>query len=533
MLKKWIALLLSTAFVLAACHSPVYNQTAGNVADVKIKAADARLKSDNDAKPTPPLVVKQGPYVDTTPVSLASQPTWLSNHIVLRGDSLPFSYYSRIISSGANSNVLTKYQPGMDSTVNTSMSYSGTVKGALDLLAARTGYSYTVHNNSINWQAWVTKTFDVAFMPGSSDYMMGKKGGGAGTSSTTATGASVSSYVSSDESDSEYSSLSGKLSIWDDLEKTITQLLTPEGKVIVSQATTSVTIRDKPSTVELIGQYITNMNNNLTRQVLVKVQVLQVQLENDYTFGINWNMIISAFHNSPFIINGNYGTPVSISTFTPQNNTTPGVTALPQLGLNNASEDNANKIGQIPFYTILFNALNQQGKTSVVTEPRVVCLNNQVSVIRIVNSVGYLASVQNTTLAGTTGASAVNTVTSQLTPGTVVTGLTLYILPRILKQNVYLQVNADLSTAEPFTTVSSGGQNATSIQVPNITEKHFNQRSVIKSGDTLILSGFRQVSNTANANQFVTSQALGGKGSQQLNTETIVLITPFILPGSA
>jgi len=362
---------------------------------------------------------------------------------------------------------------------------------------------------------------------------MGKKGGGAGTSSTTASGASVSSYVSSDESDSEYSSLSGKLSVWDDLEKTITQLLTPEGKVIVSQATTSVTVRDKPSTVELIGQYISNMNNNLTRQVLVKVQVLQVQLENDYTFGINWNAVISAFHNSPFVINGNYGTPVSISTFTPQTNTAAGTTVLPQLGLNNASEDNANKIGQIPYYTILFNALNQQGKTSVVTEPRVVCLNNQVSVIRIVNSVGYLASVQNTTLAGTSSASAVNTVTSQLTPGTVVTGLTLYILPRILKQNVYLQVNADLSTAEPFTTVSSGGASGTSIQVPNITEKHFNQRSVIKSGDTLILSGFRQVSNTANANQFVTSQALGGKGSQQLNTETIVLITPFILPGSA
>jgi hypothetical protein len=48
-----------------------------------------------------------------------------------------------------------------------------------------------------------------------------------------------------------------------------------------------------------------------------------------------------------------------------------------------------------------------------------------------------------------------------------------------------------------------------------------------------ILSGFRQTTNRANANQFITLQSLGGKGSQQLNKETIVLITPIILPGAA
>jgi hypothetical protein len=159
-----------------------------------------------------------------------------------------------------------------------------------------------------------------------------------------------------------------------------------------------------------------------------------------------------------------------------------------------------------------------------VSEPRVVCLNNQVSVIRIVSQQGYVASVQNTTLAAG-GTAPTSTVTSQVTPGIVITGLTLYILPKILKDHVYLQVNADMSTNNGFTTFSGSG----GVQLPNITEKHFNQRSKIRSGDTLILSGFRQVRNTANANQFLNSQALGGKGSIQSNVETIVLITPIIL----
>jgi hypothetical protein len=36
----------------------------------------------------------------------------------------------------------------------------------------------------------------------------------------------------------------------------------------------------------------------------------------------------------------------------------------------------------------------------------------------------------------------------------------------------------------------------------------------------------------ANSMQFLNSQALGGKASQQTNTETIILITPIILSAS-
>lgn len=171
----------------------------------------------------------------------------------------------------------------------------------------------------------------------------------------------------------------------------------------------------------------------------------------------------------------------------------------------------------------------------MVTEPRVVCLNNQVSVIRIIQNQSYVASVQNTsTGGGGTTTAAQNTVTSQITPGTIITGLTIYILPKILGKNVYLQVTADISLLEQLLSFSVGsGATASSVQLPKISAKNFNQRAVIHSGDTLIMSGFRQVGNQANANQFLQSQALGGRGSQELNSETVILITPILLNGSA
>jgi len=528
MLKQWIVLFLSAAFLLSACHSPVYNQAQGNIADVKLRQEAVRKRQDANAQLDSSLLVKQGPYVDMTPISVTAQPSWLKNHIVIRGDQLPFSYFSRTIANGANKTILTKYQVGLDSAATVSISYSGTVKGALDLLASKTGFVYSVTGSQVYWQAFVTRTFDIAFMPGGTDYLMGKSssGGGGGSSGGGggggSSGGSSQNYTTSDMSESEYSSLSGKLSVWKDLEDSIKQMLSPEGKVTVSQATTTIMVRDRPTNVNLIAQYIQNINKNLSRQVLVKVQILEVVLSNNFNFGINWGLIANAFNKSPFTLSANYGTPIILQ------QTLAGAD-IPTGGISAAAGP-----GGIPSYTVLLNALNQQGKTSLVSEPRVVGLNNQVSVIRIVTSEGYAASVQNTsTGAGGTSTAAQNTVTSQITPGSVTTGITIYVLPKIMKDKIYLQVNADLSINNGFQNFTPGqtsnNPTSASIQLPNITAKHFNQRSLIRSGDSLIMAGFRQVGNNANAMQFLNSQALGGKASREASTETIILITPIIL----
>lgn len=513
--------------LLMGCQGKVlYDQTEGNIADVTLRAKDARHMSDHSGRPEPALLVNKGLYVDTTPISLARQPSWLRNHIVIRGDELPFSYYARTIAGGGGGQILTRYQEGVDQSAKISINYSGTVKGALDLLASKTGYIYSIHSKSIDWQAFVTKTFDIAFMPGTSDYVMGKAQGGGGAVSSARTGQNAVNAIIDDSAASQFSSLKGTLSIWKDLETGVKQLLSPEGRVVVSEATTCVTVRDRPTNVNLVAQFIGNLNKNLSKQVLVKIQILEVTLSNQYTYGINWNVVQEAFGaaHGNYVLNANFGTPISITPF--------GGHGIPAVGVQ---KDPASIQG----ITALINALTQQGKVSVVSEPRVVCQNNQVGSIRIVSQEGYLASIENSTVSGTGGVSA-NTITSQITPGTLITGLTLYILPKIMGNKIFLQVNADLSTNLGFKKISSTGQEkiaptstSQAIQLPNVTQKQFNQRSLIGSGDTLILSGFRQVSNHANAMQLFDSTTLGGRGAIQNNSETIVLITPIILHGCA
>lgn len=515
--KQTGLLFLTFFFVLTGCQTPaIYNQTTDNIAVTQQRSHAAFAESNKAGVIPPPLLVNQGLYVDKTPISLSKEPGWLKRPIILHGEGLPFSYFSRTIVGNTGRTILIHYQVGLNATTNTSMNYSGTIKGALDILAAKTGYVYTVNGNHIYWQAFVTKTFDVAFMPGGTDYMMGKAGGGTSSGAGGGTSGTTTGIID-DSASSQYSSLKGTLSVWKDLETTVKELLTTDGKVVVSEATTSVTVRDKPSNVALVANYIANLNSSLAKQVLVKVEILQVQLESDFNYGINWSIVENAFGGSQLVLNANYGTPVSIISLTGAPTPTGG------LQINNHTTG----------VTLLINALKQQGRVAVVTEPRVVCLNNQVSALRIVNQNGYLASVQNTSFGGgsTTGNSTGNSVTSQITPGTLVTGLTLYVLPKIMGNKVLMQVNADITNNLGFQDISSGGATPTTIQVPNVTQKQFNQRSVIGSGDTLILAGFKQIQNQSGAMQLLDSQALGGKAAQQLNVETIILITPIILNG--
>src|SRR5436309_3555651 len=113
--NRAVVCFISMLVFLSGCHSTLYNKTEDNIADVKERITVAVKSESNASKAQPALVVNQGLYVDRTPVSLAKEPSWLKNRIVIQGDDLPFSYYSRTIGAGGGPHVLARYQTGLNS----------------------------------------------------------------------------------------------------------------------------------------------------------------------------------------------------------------------------------------------------------------------------------------------------------------------------------------------------------------------------------------------------------------------------------
>jgi type IVB pilus formation R64 PilN family outer membrane protein len=519
---KYIYLLIISAVLFSACTTPVmYGDTKQKNNQVQQKLQTLRSHNSGNSYGTG---IHNNFYAPDVYHS-GQNPNWLYNHVSLRANNLPFMLLmNKLI---PDNTVGIQYGVGANQNMPLSLNYTGTLRGALDQVAAKTGYAYDIEDNMITWSPFVTKTFDVSFMPGASQYLMGQKQGD--------TMLNVSSTGSSNGqgSDSQFSSLQGNLSVWDDLKSSIQEMLSKDGKVMVSQSTTTVTVQDRPESVQKVADYLASMNKDLSKEVLLQVQVLEVDLDKNFNYGIDWNLAYkTAF--SAGIQTGDLSQPFK---FSPLGGTSPSGASLNgnPLGIPGISAGVVS--GPFANTQILINALSQQGNVSTVTNPEVVTLNNQVAQIDISKQTSYLASLT------TTSTAQVGSSTS-LTPGVVNTGFKLYILPKIMNGNVYLQLSSELSTLDDISVFQgqTGGNNnnnnnnnnvpTSQIQLPTVSGKHFNLRSMVPSGHTLIIAGFRQTQNTANASSMFGSPLLGGKGADQNNIETIVLITPTVMGNS-
>lgn len=534
-MRKLLTILLSILCMsmLASCTVPVlYKDTLHKNCQVERQIARARAQNNGIS----PAIRLHNNFYASDVYHSGQNPQWLNRRVSLRANDLPLNLLmNRILPPNI---VTAQYGTGSDSNTLISMNYTGSIRGALNAISAKTGYAYDIEDGMLTWSTMVTKTFDVSFMPGASQYLMGQKSGD--TMLNVTSSGSSSGGPTGQGSDSQFSSLEANLSVWKDLQNSIKQMISPEGKVMVSESTTTVTVQDHPENVQKVADFLASMNTDLSREVSLQVKVLEVKLNKNFNYGINWNLAYQTAATGGIGVGMNTGN-LSNST----NSALLGAIspAGPGFGAANASTGVIPVGGNLPGIgagilsgpfrntSILVNALAQQGSVSTVTNPDVVTLNNQVAQIDISTQTGYLAST-TTTVTGVEG-----TVQTSLTPGTVSTGFKLYILPKIMNHNVYLELSSAISTLDDLKTFTAGAtgssnsstSNLNQIQLPTVSGKRFNLRSVVPSGDTLVIAGFKQDQSTANKATMFGSALLGGKGADRSNIETIVLITPVIV----
>lgn len=504
---KYIIFILS--MLLSACTNTPFKQS-----DRRISATQQQLQHvQSSFDETPPAVVMHKDYyVSTKPYAIQNEPKWMQKKLSLQAQNLPLGILMNRILEGSS------FSASYDDTINperlVSIDYTGDIAGALARIAAIAHTHYTVANHDVAWSSLVTRTFNISFMPGASNYMVGQS-----------QLHNSSHYQQQDGQvnhldDMQYSNLSGQLSIWHDLKATLEQLKSSEGKVVVSESTTSVTVKDHPDNVAQMAQYITRLNKALSQEVGIRVEVIEVALNDDYNFGIDWNVIKNVL-KTKVSLTGNLSTATNLiaTNLTNRSNNT----GLAGFRIGKSGSDNSH---------FLLNALEQEGKVRVVTKPQVVTMNNQIASIRITQDTGYIRSISSSQFN--------QYQTTTITPGTITDGFTLYVLPKIQDDKVYMQISSRIANLmslqkvsnEPAnienSTVASNSQ-FSAIEVPTIASKEFNQRSVVQSGSTLIIAGYKRLrDHTVDAKMFGVS-ALGGQGSQSKNVETLMLITPVIL----
>lgn len=388
------------------------------------------------------------------------------------------------------------------------------LEGLLNVVTSRFGVSWKRVDGVISIFYLDTRAFNIYAIPSTIDMTSVVQSGttsAAGVSGETGS----SGGIAGNSGSTQTTSVSNKSSITDDIAKNISAMLTPGvGRMTqpskeggLSSSTGTILVTDTPEVLDRIDSYLNGENKNITRQVLLNVKVLSVTLTDKDSLGIDWGLVYKS-------LSGKYGINLK-NAFQADPSSVSGSVSI----LDTATGGAAAYAGS----NLLINALSQQGRVSTVTSPSVTTLNLQPVPVQVARQTSYLASVQ------TTNTAQVGSTTS-LTPGTVTTGFNMNLLPYVMQDNnLLLQYSINLSALQRIRQVTSGGS---TIEIPEVDNRIFSQKVRLKSGETLVLSGFEQSIDTGNKQGVGNPNNIvlgGGLGSDNRRDVVVVLITPIVM----
>jgi len=165
-----------------------------------------------------------------------------------------------------------------------------------------------------------------------------------------------------------------------------------------------ITVTAPRPLLEKIGIYLDNLKEEMYKQITIEAKILEVTLEKSSQKGIDWSGLLkdSAFNFTMEF--GNAG----------------------QIYPNSGGVIDTIKIGSKDF-DLLLDALDEQGTTKVLSNPRISVMNGQPAVIYVGDNVTYISEVDTTSDEGV--------VTTSATTAQVVSGLRLEVYATIMSDN--------------------------------------------------------------------------------------------------
>lgn len=307
---------------------------------------------------------------------------------------------------------------------------------------------------------------------------------------------------------------------WKDIGNAVTTLVGSFGKVSSSVSTGTITVTAPPSVLAKVETYVSGQNARLARQVTVSVQVLNVAVTDD--------------DNATFDLAGalkdatRYGFAFGNAASTAASAISAGT---PGIALNILKP--TGTAGQLSGTSGIISALSTKGKVTVKTTANLTTANGVPAPLQIANTRGFVQTI--TVSNGVSAGTSTNSQNTTITPGTVTTGFSMSLLPRIDPDGQGLLMQFGISMSElngptdGFRQFSAGGN---TIQLPDINSRNFVQQAFVPNGATLVLAGFEQTQDHSTHSGMGMSDfwALGGGQTGQHERNIIViLMSPVVV----
>jgi len=405
-------------------------------------------------------------------------------------------------------------------TAKMAVNYSGALAGLLDQVDSGLGVYHRVREDgTILFFSTETKSFSIPALNWatnnkgqiSSASSTGSSGGGGGGGG--APGGSSGGGSSTNGTGQITVSNETTIDVWKSLQATAQSVAGAGAQVVADSSNGMLIVTGTPPQMARVSSWVRELSQSLQRQVAIDVKVYSINLNQEDNFGFNPTVV---FNN----LGQRYGFKVSGA---PAPAISSGSTPF-SFGANVLTPSGATP-GQ-GFYGsgAVLQALSTLGRTSLVISRSAVTLNGQAAPIQQALQTGYLASSSTTP---STAAGVAPTTT--LTPGSITTGFTAMVLPRVADGRIILGMNMTLSSLLSLNQVSSNGS---MIQTPTVTLSTAEQSVALKPGQTLMLTGLQQANNSTSDSGVgdASFKALGGgRDTQHGNQMLVIMVTARLI----
>lgn len=307
----------------------------------------------------------------------------------------------------------------------------------------RTDYGYEIYPPSLQSRMFTVNYLDVkrsgkSYMQLSSGEISSKIGtvssGSTGGSNAPAPSSSNAGAGPTTQPSGSSVDTRSEADFWRDLSKTLKVMISDKDgrSVVLNPQAGVVIVHAFPNELQQVGKYLDRIQNNLDRQVILEAKILEVQLNDQYQEGINWNLIGKAISEA---------NPVS------QNG---GLAQAGSETFNHTDLQDFNSIFTLSVqgnFGALIKLLQTQGNVQVLSNPRISTVNNQKAVIKVGQDEFFVTGVS--TQSPTVSGSIVTAPTQNVDLTPFFSGVTLDVTPQISSDgSVVLHIHPSVSTVK-------------------------------------------------------------------------------------
>lgn len=283
--------------------------------------------------------------------------------------------------------------------------------------------------------------------------------------------------------------------------------------VIANKETGVLSVRATQKQHQSIQEFIDRVQAGARRQVLIEASIVEITLNDQYQAGVDWSRL---------------GTGGALNGFTFQQDLLgTNLTAAPRIAIG------YNKATAIGDLAASIRLLQTFGNTKVLSSPKLMVLNSQTAILKVVDNLVYFTVKADTTTSNT--GPSVTTFTT--TPHTIPVGVWMSVTPQInensavtlnVRPTIARQVGLGIQDPNPDLRIDS--------RIPQIQVREMESMLQVSSGNTVILGGLMQ-DEIAGTNNGVpglmkipgVGKAFSAKDQTTRKSELVIFLRPTVI----